>query len=123
MKYHCEACNYFTEFSGNFSTHKRTKKHSEMITKKVDAPAKTIAEVIPELSQVIPSYPYRDNYRCPFCENIFSQKSNLSRHKKLCKNQPSDNVQKELLETKLKLELLKKKKNYLRNLKLKSLNC
>jgi hypothetical protein len=58
MKYSCEVCNYFTQYSGNFSIHKKTQKHLSMITKKVGASAKTIAEIYPK---VIPSYPYRDN--------------------------------------------------------------
>ena len=34
MSYNCDICNYTTNDSGNFSRHKKTKKHIEIMVKK-----------------------------------------------------------------------------------------
>jgi hypothetical protein len=87
-----------------------------MITKKVDASAKTIAEIIPKLSQVIPIGIINDNYSCGNCNKIFTHKSNLSRHKNTCKKTTDTIIEKELIETKLKLEYVEKEKELFKKL-------
>ena len=109
MSYFCDICTYKTTSSGNFSNHKKTQKHILKISlKKSQEDEKTIV-IIPKLSQVITELSLDDNSKlkliCSNCNSIFSQKSNLSRHKKNCTSQDNKLLNKiEILEKEMELE-------------------
>ncbi len=126
MSYYCEFCNYKTPDSGNFSHHKKTKKHILNFKEKSIVVKENIITVIKDLSVNIPKL------SCSYCNSCFTQKSNLSRHKKKCKenNQNNKNIEqiikdKEIIELKLKLEFEKEKSELykkIENEKTKQLN-
>ena len=108
MSYTCELCNYNTNDSGNYSHHKKTKKHLQNITKKVFIDDKTTTTVIKSVSKVIPELSTSvQQLSCPFCNISFTQKSNLSRHKKKCIIDNNNIIlkEKELIEKELNLKL------------------
>ena len=114
--YFCNACNYKTSYSGNFTNHKKTQKHLHLLAlKKECADPTTIAEISLELAQISSklasnaneNYSF-ENIQCVYCKSSFKHKSSLSRHKKTCKITEKDfNIEKEK-EYKLKLELAEK---------------
>ena len=106
MSYFCEFCNYTTNNSGNFSHHKKTKKHLLQLESKKSINEEQTVEIISKLSEVIPKLSTGDNSKvqfiCKNCSSTFSHKSNLSRHKKNCN----------IVDNKLltKIEILEKEK-------------
>jgi hypothetical protein len=137
--YYCEPCNYKTEYSSNFCNHKKTKKHISLCDKKSKEQTKTIASVTtnyhllpPPLPLVTTKLPFVttsiaetiveqessssvENLICEFCKNKFNHKSNLSRHKKSCK-QKKDNNDDVINNLKIKLELTEKEKEMFKKL-------
>ena len=118
--YICQECNYKTEYSGNFCIHKKSKKHLNNIAEKSSIANKKLAydsNNSLRISNVsIPSV----NYSCRYCESKFNHKSSLSRHEKSCKSQykktPDLELEKELIETRLKLEFSEKEKELLKKI-------
>ncbi len=109
MKYHCIACNYLTEYSGNFSNHKKTQKHILLTTIKENNAAKNISNVTPLLPLLSNTKITKSiSLECPTCKTTFNHRSNLSRHKKKCLDK-NKHINKELLD--MKFELLEKEFN------------
>jgi len=115
MTYKCQLCNYETSDSGNFSHHKKSKKHQLLATKLsyCDNTSKSQAD-----NKTVENYSqsYHSSYHqlslviiCNRCGREFSHKSNLSRHKKNCKNNLNINtLQSEKAVLEKENELLKK---------------
>ena len=124
MSYYCESCNYKTLDSGNFSHHKKTKKHILNFNEKSNYTGDKYTTVIHELSVNIPKISSLSTVQlsCPYCNSSFTQKSNLSRHKKKCKEHNQTNnknieliiKEKEIIE--LKLEYERKEKELYKSL-------
>lgn len=110
--YNCELCFYSTTDRSNFYHHKQTKKHILNMESQLD---KKKDNSYPKLSQE------KDNFSttkqqhsniCINCKKIFTHKSNLSRHKKICKKNNSNdgsqnnsnNENQEILSLKLEQE-------------------
>jgi len=121
MSYICENCNYSTNSCSNFINHKKTKKHlknSTIISQKTDSIVsvsnnikKVSASIIKKTAEKI------ETYNCENCQANFSFKNNYYRHKKNCKNQNKNpDLEKELIETKLKLEFSEKEKQLLKKI-------
>lgn len=74
VKYICESCKYETDKKTDYSRHNKSKRHLEKV------------EEMPIHTQSIPKVYLDKNkvYNCIFCENIYSNSSALSRHKKAC---------------------------------------
>jgi hypothetical protein len=107
--YYCENCNYKTEYSGNFCIHKKSKKHIKNIVEKSITVAKKLASDNNVSDNIIKVSINSINYSCKYCGSNFNHKSSLSRHKKICnQNNKTPYLEKELLETKLKLEFAEK---------------
>lgn len=81
MKYTCNSCNYSTDDSGNWSKHKKTKSHIKSVQENdvsnlmVNVPKDLLAHLMAKYSTDI------KKYVCPFCDEVFSSGSCLSRHK------------------------------------------
>ncbi len=114
--YFCSFCNYTTKFSSNYSIHKKSKKHIQLYNNKSIDVCENYSN---KLSQVIPNnipelslkLSLKDNLICSNCNLQFTQKSNLSRHKKRClkKSNNNDNSKDVIInELKLQMELIKK---------------
>jgi len=76
MKFNCKTCNYSTDVKYCYQKHLNTKKHTE----KVDEENKE-AQAKLELNQILT---VRNEYQCPYCENLYNSQQSLSRHKKTC---------------------------------------
>jgi hypothetical protein len=137
--YYCELCDYKTEYSSNFCSHKKTKKHISLYEKKSNDCPKTIAQVttnyhllphpLPPVTTKLPlittsiaetiadqeSSNSIENLTCEFCKNKFNHKSNLSRHKKSCKYK-KENDNEVINNLKIKLELTEKEKEMFKKL-------
>jgi hypothetical protein len=136
--YICELCNYQTEYSGNFSNHKKTKKHQLQVSSKNSiANKKTIAEYQKGIKLVSNEYQnsIKDDtienkktivqdsseFQCENCGNSFKHKNNYYRHRKSCNKTNKEleykikfeNVEKEY---KMQLEYEKKEKELYKKL-------
>jgi hypothetical protein len=138
--YYCEPCNYKTEYSSNYCSHKKTKKHILLVEQKSKELPKTIAHIphsyhllssqLPVVTTKLPLFTktiaetivdeksQKDEVQeiliCEFCNNKFNHKSNLSRHKKSCKLKNNDS---EVINNlKVKLELTEKEKEMFKKL-------
>ena len=114
--YYCESCEYKTDYASNFCIHKKTKKHI-LLTDKKDKESTKISSNINNISKVIPKLSNSiTELSCPFCNISFTQKSNLSRHKKKCITENNNIIlkEKEFMEKeyKLKLEISEKEKDH-----------
>jgi hypothetical protein len=130
MLYKCDICNYSTNNSGNFSHHKKTKKHLIFISKKSNN-EHMISHIITVDDN---NYHIDDNkkttddneklqqkFECNICKTIYTHKSNLSRHKKKCQEQENDkknnelfnNTNKVLIEKDYQLKILEKEKEFI----------
>ena len=139
-KYNCEICKYATEFSSNYSIHKKSKKHLLLISEKSkdnnSYPKKSILDkqnnsnVIIHLSSDDNKLSLDDNknnrkFICTNCQTEFTQNSNLSRHKKKCvKIEPKEIDKKEekedligmVKELKIKMEFMERENKILNNI-------
>jgi hypothetical protein len=105
MSYNCDICDYTTNDSGNYSRHKKTKKHLQKSTiiyeekNKVSTNSSKISKVlVTKLSEKC------NSFKCNKCGSDFNHNSSLSRHKKKCMNK-----------LKLKLEIEQREKSELLN--------
>ena len=121
MSYYCEKCNYSTDNQGNFSHHKKTKKHLKNL--KDNCLNKTTC--ITDISCSIINISSNDSKTtCDICNKIFKHQSNYYRHKKTCKSKQEDvsvysgliEKEKELLEYKMKLEMAEKEKEIIKKI-------
>ena len=110
MSYYCTFCNYKTDDSGNYSHHKKSKKHLKITAKKVKEPIIINVELTqskPELTKML--FDVNENnsldYSCNNCNFKSIHKSSLSRHKKNCTSQDNKLLNKiEILEKEMELE-------------------
>lgn len=81
MEYYCECCEYRTSDKGNYSRHKKTKKH---ITKsnKLDNSKLSRSLNDPQKSPI--STLNKKTYNCEFCNIEIARSCHLSRHYKIC---------------------------------------
>jgi hypothetical protein len=119
MNFFCKICNYGTNNSGNFSHHKKTKKHisAELIyslqSKQVSI--KTTNLLSFEDSTVSKSTINDEEkitvFECSNCSKSFKHESNMYRHQKNCKEQKESTK-----ELKIQLEYEKKEKELYKKL-------
>jgi hypothetical protein len=115
MSYICKLCNYSTDDSGNFSRHKKSKKHINLLVVKSDKKTKSILKFnmysmdsIPKtctLSTELTELKNSDFF-CKNCDFKTKHKSSYYRHLKICQEKESINE----LKLKLKLEMAEKEK-------------
>jgi hypothetical protein len=133
MAFTCTLCDYSTENQGNFSHHKKTKKHILKMssTKENNVLYSTDATIQHKTSDINATTKNTKNYVCKNCNNVYLHHSSYYRHKKTCLNNNSDiskvtsknnvdeniNLEKELFETKLKLEYSEKEKELIMKMK------
>ncbi len=127
--YYCDICDYKTDYSSNFSIHKKSKKHINYSNKKVNHEPINIAKNSIDVAYSTSNVPFTSNecyitcYNKLYCQNCnknFKHTSSLYRHKKNCnksvlnndKDKEIENIKKEMsnMELKYKLELLEKEK-------------
>ena len=76
MKFDCKLCNYSTDVKFCFEKHLLSKKHKEKVNEET------------KNSYVIPTtfiqHSLDNEFKCQFCNNIYSSSSNLARHKNTC---------------------------------------
>jgi hypothetical protein len=114
MSYKCSICDYLTNDSGNYSRHKKTKKHIELTSKKTTSMSKKIkvsSKIATDSMKLVDKANLDDSINspliCPYCKISIKHKSSFSRHKKNCKDTDLVN------ELKLKLEISEKEKEIL----------
>ena len=133
MAFTCTLCDYSTENQGNFSHHKKTKKHILKMssTKENNVLYSTGATIQHKTSDINATTKNTKNYVCKNCNNVYLHHSSYYRHKKTCLNNNSDiskvtsknnvdeniNLEKELFEIKLKLEYSEKEKELIMKMK------
>lgn len=99
MKFSCEPCNYATNIKFSFEKHEKTAKHIEKVNI-FQMPALSNHTVINKLSlsnhdeihklsscnheEFNKDVSSKNEYKCPDCDNIYTNRQNLSRHKKTC---------------------------------------
>lgn len=83
----CDLCFYNTLDRSNFYHHKQTKKHILNIEKnKLDKQKNKSYHKLSQNNDNITTTEKLQQNECSLCKKIFSYKSNLSRHKKICQN-------------------------------------
>jgi hypothetical protein len=112
MNYFCENCNYVTQNSGNFTHHKKTKKHLLQLAIKSNINNENIAKTSKKLTLTSTdnnsdkdSLTNNKMYFCDNCNKEFKHDSSYYRHKKTCKSNNES-----IKELKLKLELERREK-------------
>ena len=70
-KYCCELCNYITSYSKDYKKHLLTKKHKEIIGKKLE---------IQEMPKILKNA----EFHCPQCGQKYLSQSGLWKHSKKC---------------------------------------
>ena len=119
--YECNICGYKTEFSSNFSSHKKTKKHLlklELKNQTSDTNNNICSSNVANVTEtgtikLQKSIVKSIVYKCEKCDLDFKHHSSYYRHKKNCKIKNSDDNQKNyetINELKLKLEFSEKEK-------------
>jgi len=115
MSYYCEFCEYKTNDSGNYSHHKKSKKHlniMKFLDSKMSKGNPQYTSSIPESTLTcIPETTVQGrDYKCEKCNFFSKHKSSYYRHQKKClffeKPENSENIDK----LKLKLEFAEKEK-------------
>ena len=118
MSYNCENCNYSTNDSGNFTRHKKTKKHIKIFEEK-DIIVTNNKEKLTHNNTNLTSMLTRldsNEIICNICGFETIHKSSMSRHKKSCKqkenndNKLLDKIENLEKEFKYKLEIVEKEK-------------
>ena len=113
MSYICQLCNYSTEDSGNFSRHKKSKKHINLSIIKSNKNTKSIptdnlnsTDSIHKkcTDMTVEKNLKNEGYLCKYCDFTTKHKSSYYRHTKICYKKESVN------ELKLKLEIEKREK-------------
>ncbi len=109
MKYYCESCDYSTNNSGNYSHHKRTLKHKQILEKSNTCDKNNTIEYTMDTcsTQNMSTKCVLKNYSCCICDFKTIHKTSYYRHKKICTKIDDSNTVKEL---KLQVELMKKEK-------------
>ena len=93
MKYNCETCKYSTDVHCNFQKHVNSKKHLEKVSELID-----VKNVASNLHKCDTEFAVENENKCPYCNNLYMNRTCLSRHKKMCiekRNLIEDHVQKE----------------------------
>ena len=113
MSYYCEFCNYTAKNSSNFVHHKKTQKHIKNSKIEVENTVKYPKDInaVSEKYQSSDTCKNPAKFECENCGVEFSHKNNYYRHRKNCHEK--NNIiekEKELMETKLKLEIEKREK-------------
>lgn len=113
MSYFCKYCNYLTDDSGNFSHHKKSKKHLKNLD--IIALNKTNKKI--NVSKILKNTGTVENtentkiYSCELCNKNYQTRSGLFKHKKTCND---SNIPKKdkisIKELQIKLEFSEKEK-------------
>lgn len=95
--YSCIMCNYETHNSGNFSHHKKSKKHMQNVQNK------NVLKISDPESDPKSDHKNSEKIICILCGNIFTSKTNMYRHRrKYCeyikKSSEDDNILKETID-------------------------
>lgn len=103
--YKCELCNYSTSDRGNYSKHKKTKKHLKKVNiennKKIGnkiTHSKTTVNLPRRYSKKIE----KKVHSCEYCDETFARKDSMRRHQRTCAKKMIENM-KEAFETKEQL--------------------
>ena len=132
MVFTCTLCEYSTENQGNFSHHKKTKKHTLKMSSANNnvVNCNTNATSQYKTSNIDATIKNTKNYVCQNCNNTYLHHSSYYRHKKNCLNENNQikielekkiiekdimekelKSQLELSEYKMKLEMMEREKN------------
>jgi len=116
MSYYCEFCNYKTNDSGNYSHHKKSKKHLNIVQFLDSSVSKGNLQYTPSIHEstltCIPETTVQDrDYKCEKCYFSTKHKSSYYRHQKKCLFLEKDQNKSENIDNlKLKLEFAEKEK-------------
>lgn len=77
--YSCTSCNYKTMDRSNYIKHCTTKVHKNKVSQ------------LAINSQSAPQKPFKNTFKCPYCENKYARSNNLTRHKQICPENPTFN--------------------------------
>jgi len=117
MKYLCETCNYSTDTKFCYQKHLKTNKHNENVHHQLNYSPKP-----PQNSPKLSKNEKLKDIICQFCNQKFTRACNLTRHKKICSENPTVNntlalqdKDKEIEHLKDKIEMLQSEN---RNLKI-----
>ncbi len=111
--YYCKYCNYKTKYSSNFSIHKKSQKHLNLINIKDISQDISTHEYTSSTQQVhvkdtlYVHQNYSKYFNCTNCDFKTIHKTSYYRHKKTCNNS-SDSESDTVKELKLKMEFMKK---------------
>lgn len=78
MKHFCKYCEYSTNVLSSYKKHLTTYKHAEKVKEHTNN-----FKLILQQSKTIPKV-VNTSHICPFCQNTYSNSSNLTKHKKIC---------------------------------------
>lgn len=119
-RYNCKSCKYSTINKANFKKHLSTDKHIVKHSNCDNNTTKNVGITKPKLSitksltQVSKNTSFKlesanvEEYKCDYCEQIFSKKNNLYRHrKKYCKKNPQLILEKERKDHNQEVNILK----------------
>lgn len=121
LKYNCEHCKYSTGDFGNWSRHKKSKRHIKISSNNMPKSENNIKKEITSVN-------IKKEYICEYCKKKYSKSSNLSRHLKNCfeknnnlleikieKYKTEKNLEYELKMMEGKLKMMEEKNNMLQN--------
>jgi uncharacterized C2H2 Zn-finger protein len=84
MDLECQRCGYMTKFKQSLIRHLEKKKECNIINNDISRDL-----LIRQLTEKI----YNDvTYNCTYCDKLFNTSSNLTKHKKICKKNPENNL-------------------------------
>ena len=98
QKFYCEFCDYSTSRKSSYTKHLTSKKHIQLALPNVAKPLPKVAKSCKSVKKI---------YICEHCNNEYSDRSGLWRHKKKCKY--VEHVKDEDENIKLKLKLAEQK--------------
>ena len=125
MKYHCNICNYSTDYASNWCRHNKSKSHlnksNEHATNSLKSPNFPLEspKIPPKNKNLLIQ---KKEHMCEYCNLIISRSDHLLRHYKTCKEKTSQEKKEKLrlreeknkIRVELKIKMLEEKINFLK---------
>jgi hypothetical protein len=127
-EYTCDVCDYITNDMSNYNRHKKSKRHKKLLPKYAKLHSKITLNSVSESESIGKNGKKSKSrttivkkvHRCEHCDEIFSRRDSLSRHKRTCSKKAMKDVHAKLETTERELIKSEEQVHYLRQLLLLS---